>query len=49
MFIEDLGRAFKGDPTFGYLFNHLTSGQLMYVYELRKKHLEKNPSLDGLL
>lgn len=49
MLLEDLGRLFKGDPTFDYIFNHLPQGQFLKIVELRRKRLEKQPQISDIL
>lgn len=49
MFIEELGRLFKGDPTFDYVFNKLPKGYFMKIVDLRRKHKEANPQLEDLM
>lgn len=47
--MEEMGRMFKGDPTFDFIFNRLPSGHFMKIVELRKKRLEESPAIDDLL
>lgn len=47
--LEDLGRLFRGDPTFDFIFNNMTNGQFMKIAELRRKRLEQNPQLSDIL
>ena len=39
MQIEDIGRLFKGDPMFDFIFN-LPRSQFMRIYDLRKKRIQ---------
>ena len=49
MFMEDLGRLFKGDPTFDYIFYHLPKSHFLKIVELRKKKLMEEPQLPDIL
>lgn len=47
--MEELGRLFKSDPTFDYIFYHLPKSHFMKIVELRRKAMEKNASLTDIL
>ena len=48
MEIEEVGRIFKGDPTFEYIFN-LPKSMFLQIVKLRKKRLETEPSIADLV
>ena len=48
MELEEVGRMFKNDPTFEYIFN-LPKSMFMKIAEIRRKRLETEPSLSDML
>ena len=44
-----MGRIFKGDPTFEYVFKELPRSAFLKIVEYRKAALEKQPTLTDLL
>ena len=48
MELEEVGRMFKSDPTFEYIFN-LPKSMFLQIVKLRKKRLVSEPSLSDML
>lgn len=44
-----MGRLFKDDPTFDYIFNNLPKSYFESIVKLRREYEAKNPSLSKMI